>query len=160
VPVWVLLGTAVGVAGSTAVATPSAFATSSTRPSISCGLISTAQINRVLKTSVGAPKVIRNGAVTVCTYPQGHLTDKLLIRYETGMNPTTFDATKTGFTSHGEPVTVTSGFGSTAFTSTIGSGTYAVNSLAALKGTTGLLVSASTSLARVEMLSTRILHSL
>ncbi len=153
-----LAGAGLVVVGTLALAGP-AGAANRGHP-LDCSQLATAKINATLGLRLSAPKQLRNGAVTVCNYAKGALTDKVTIRYETGMNATSFLATETGFTSHNEPVTAVPGFGSKAFTSTIGGGTYAVNSLSALKGSTDVLISASVPLGKVEALMHRVLATL
>ncbi len=153
-----LMGAGLAVVGGLVVAAPAGAAGKAHR--LTCSQMATAKINATLGVKLAAPKELHNGSVTVCTYPQGALTDKVTVRYETGMNAASFLATETGFTSHNEPVTPVAGFGSKAFTSTIGGGTYAVNSLSALKGSTNVLISASVPLGKVEALMHRILTTI
>jgi hypothetical protein len=154
-----LAGTVLVVAGTVALAVPAAAAGQS-HGHLACTQVPTARINATLGTKLTAVKQLRNGSVTVCNYAQGALTDKVTVRYQTGMNAASFLATETGFTSHNEPVTAIPGFGSKAFTSTIGGGVYARNSLSALKGSTDVLISASVPLGNVEALMHRILATL
>lgn len=140
---------------------PAAFAKAKAKAHApSCGLATPAMVNTALGTNVTAPKVTKQGSVLVCTYPEGALSDKALIRYETGMTAKTFAASESGFTQHGEPVTPATGYGSQAYSSTIGGGDYVTNTLVVLKGRTELLVTASAPLNQVEALASAILPKL
>jgi hypothetical protein len=135
---------------------PAAFAKSKVH-SLSCSSVSPAMINAALGTSVTAPKVTKNGPVTVCAYPQGNLPQQALVRFQSKTTAKSFKVAESQFTAHGEPVASISGYGSMAYTSSIGTGAYAANTIVALKGSNELLVTAIAPLGSVEQLATQIL---
>ena len=120
----------------------------------SCDLVSAEKVNAALGTTVGAPTSVVNGSVTVCTYKQS--IGEVIVRFDTASSPSAFAAGKAGMTAHSEPVTAISGFGDEAYTSTIGTGTYATNTIVVRKGSTELLITGPASLPQVEALASQV----
>jgi hypothetical protein len=129
--------------------------------SVSCDLVTPAQINSTLGISVGPPDVTNNDPVTVCTYKKSDGIGQVLERFETGLDQAGWETSKAGFTQHGEAIQDLPGLGDKAFTSTIGSGQFVTNTVVTQKGTTNLLITASgASLAQIETLARQVLASL
>jgi hypothetical protein len=129
--------------------------------SVSCDLVTPAQINSALGISVGPPEVTNNDPVTVCTYKKSDGIGQVLVRFETGLDEAGWETSKAGFTQHGEAIQDLPGLGDKAFTSTIGSGQFVTNTVVTQKGTTNLLITASgASLAQIETLARQVLASL
>jgi hypothetical protein len=124
---------------------------------ISCANVPPATINAALGTSVTKPTVVKNGPVTVCKFPQGAFTSKVLIRFQSNTTAKNFKYAISQMTAHGEPVAPLSGYGSKAYSSTIGSGAYVDNTVIFLKGSNEVLVTAIAPLASIEQLATSIL---
>ena len=89
---------------------------------VDCSLVTPAEVNAALGTSVGAPSTVVNGTVTVCTYKQS--TGAVIVRFDTASSAAKFAEARAGFGSHGETAVTASGFGDEAYTSTLGSGSY------------------------------------
>lgn len=137
--------------GPTAGATPAA---------AGCSLAPASLVNSTFGTTVtdASPEV--NGTVTLCHYSNGANPSAVLIRFATGMSLTDFKANEAGFAAHGESTTDISGLGDAAYSSTIGTGASAVNTVVALKSNTEVLITASQPLTKVQALSQALLSAL
>ena len=125
---------------------------------VDCSLVTPAEVNAALGTSVGAPSTVVNGTVTVCTYKQS--TGAVIVRFDTASSAAKFAEARAGFGSHGETAVTASGFGDEAYTSTLGSGSYVTSTIVARKGSTELLITGPASVAQVEALATQVLDKL
>ena len=125
---------------------------------VDCSLVTPAEVNAALGTSVGTPSKIVNGSVTVCTYKQSMGT--VIVRFDTASSAAKFAQAKAGFGSHGETAVTATGIGDEAYTSTLGSGNYITSTIVARKGSTELLITGPASVAQVEALATQVLAQL
>ena len=125
---------------------------------VDCNLVTPAEVNAALGTSVGAPSSIVNGSVTVCTYKQSAGT--VIVRFDTDSSASKFAEAKAGFGSHGETAVTASGFGDEAYTSSLGAGNYTTSTIVARKGSTELLITGPATIAQVEALATQVLAKL
>lgn len=123
------------------------------RAAPSCSLASAKAVKAAFGTTIGAPTVTKNGPVTVCQYASSTL---LLVRFETGETAARFAAGRNSFKTHGESTTSVKGVGTGAYSSTIGGAT----TLVVLKGTTELLLTATSSQPKIISLAKLILASL
>ena len=144
-------------AGSSSTASTSTTA-ASTASSHSCSSVTAAMVNAALGTSVGDPTTTLNGPVTVCTYKSS--TGQVIVRFQSGTTPASFESAKSQFTAHGEPVTTVTGLGDEAYSSTIGTGSEAINSIVVLKGSEELLITGPASLSQVQAFATQLLATL
>lgn len=155
-PFWVAPLALGGAAVVAVLLCPSAGA--SLRPHVlSCGKVSAAEINSSLGITVGTTKVTTVGSSTTCTY--SHST--MIVKISGGFSAASFAADRKSFDSHGEPTKTVTGLGSGAFSSTIGAGTYATNTIVVLKGSTELLITApQASLGKIEGLAKTVLKGI
>ena len=130
----------------------------STASSHTCSSVTAAMVNTALGTNVGDPTSTVNGPVTVCTYKSS--TGQVIVRFASGTTAASFAAAKSQFTAHGEPVTTVTGLGDEAYSSSIGTGTYAVNSIVLRKGSEELLITGPASLSQVQAFAQQLLPSL
>jgi hypothetical protein len=152
------LGAALGALCACAPLAVNDLAGATTTKKFSCP--SAASVNSALGTTVSAPKSTVRGTVTVCTYSQGANSQQVLIRLQTGMTPALRTASRAGFDQHGEPTVTVTGLGDAAFSSTIGTGQYADNTIVVEKGTKELLVTALAPLASVQSLAASLLSKI
>jgi hypothetical protein len=118
---------------------------------------SAASVNSALGTTIGSPKSHVNGTVTVCYYPQGSNAQQVIVRVQTKMTPTLRAASKSGFEQNGEPTVPITGLGDSAFSSTIGTGSYVTNTVVVEKGSNELLVTAPAPLGAVQSFASQLL---
>ncbi len=141
------------VAAATALALAASGAARPRDTGLSCDLVSPAEIKAVLGATVAKPDVHVFGKLTMCSYSG----DKsVLIRFETGMSRGSF-ATENESARNGAHMKPFSGLGLPAYSQVIGSGPSAFGTIAALKGSTELLVTGQFPVARIEVLVKRIL---
>lgn len=124
----------------------------------SCSLVPASQVNSALGVNVGDPTSAVNGSVTTCTY--NGTPGQVIVRFETGETPATFQAGKAGFAHNGEPTTDVSGLGDAAYSSSVGSGQFQTNTIVVLKGSLELLVTAPVMQEDVNALARQILLSI
>jgi len=124
---------------------------------VSCAVASADQVAAALAVQAIGPTSQVNGAVTVCLYASSTNARNVTIRYQAGMSASDFATAESTFSQHGEPTKPVSGIGDKGYSSTIGTGQYVTNTLAVLKGSTEVQVSAPASLARIEALAKQIL---
>jgi hypothetical protein len=122
-----------------------------------CKLAPASLVNATLGTAVKAPTTVAAGPVVTCNYGKGGLPNLVIVRFQTGMNAASFAAARKQFDAHGEKTVAVKGFGPNAYSSTLGKGAYAVNTLVVLKGSTELLVTGPASLPKVEALAKKVL---
>lgn len=122
-----------------------------------CNLVSVSEIKAVLGVAVAKPSVAGNGPVTMCTYSGAKV---LLVRLETGMSPADFSRARKGFEANGEPTKSFTGLQVPAYSSVLGSGPYAMRTLAVLKGGTELLVTGPFPLSKLAELVTKVLPAM
>ncbi|MES1249005.1 MAG: hypothetical protein ABUS54_15170 [Actinomycetota bacterium] len=115
-----------------------------------CATVPPALIKSTLGLSVPKPKATQ-GAALVCTY------GTVIVRFQTGESKAAFTAARKQFDAHGEPTKTYGGLGVQAYSSVIGSGTYANSTVVALKGSTEVLVTAQTTVAKVAALVKKVL---
>jgi hypothetical protein len=154
-----LLSATLALAGSAAAAILSAPVEAALRPygALSCSKVSATEIKKALGITVGTTKVTTVGSSTTCTYTHSTMTVKI----SAGFSSASFTTDRKSFDSHGEPTKTVSGLGSSAFSSTIGSGSYATNTVVVLKGSTELLITATqVNLAKVEGLAKTVLSAI
>jgi hypothetical protein len=145
-------------AAATVVVLAASAADAKTAPKYTCPGAS--KVNAALGTTLSTPTRKVNGAVTICTYSSGSNSQAALIRSETGMTAALRTASRSGFDQHGEPTMTVSGLGDSAFSSTIGSGSFTENTIVVEKGSKELLVTAGASLEQVQALAAKLLASL
>jgi hypothetical protein len=112
---------------------------SRTRPT--CDVAPTALVNSVLGTKVGDPQPDSQGATVICRYAPTASSNAVVIRIQTDMSPSTFRQARTVSDAAGLPTTDLPGFADIAYTSVLGAGTLATNTVVALAGTVEIGVS-------------------
>lgn len=116
-----------------------------------CALAPATLVNAALGSDLGDPQQTLNGPVTVCTY-QGPKAGQVIIRFETGVSAATFDAARKAFDASNEPTKDYPGFADEAFSNTLGSAGFVLNTLVARQGSTEILVTSKSSLAAEQKL--------
>jgi hypothetical protein len=124
---------------------------------VGCSAVSPSEVKSTLGIAVGKPRTQTVGPATTCSYPKGTLPSAVIVRFQTGMTAKTFAADRKQFEAHGEKTKTVTGIGSSAYSSTLGSGSFAVNTLVVLKGSTEVLVTGPASLAKVTALMKKVL---
>jgi hypothetical protein len=151
-------GTRVTIVVAVLVAVPAATAAPAKMPS--CSTVSPQLIKSALGLAVPAPQATPNGSVLVCTYGKIAQAKQMIVRFETGESAAAFATGRKQFDAHGEPTTTFAGLGVPAYSSVFGSGVYVNSTLAALKSSTELLVTAPAPLASVAVLVKKTLAAL
>jgi hypothetical protein len=133
-----------------------------TPTALSCSLAPAPLVGSALGIPVGMPAPDTNGPVTVCTYMATSGGGQVIVRFQTGMTPSSFASNEAQFTANGETTTPVSGLGDEAYSSTTGggAGTPEVNTLVVLKGSTEVLVTAPTAPGAVRSLVEQLLPDL
>lgn len=125
-----------------------------TRPS--CTVVTAAEIKTILGLSVGKPTVTGGGSTTLCSFTDPKYRD-LLVRVETGMSRSNFQAARKEFDSTGQPTKDFPGLGVPAYSSVLGSKYVKVNTLALLKGSTEVLLTGAFPLGKLAALAKKVL---
>jgi hypothetical protein len=120
----------------------------------SCSQIPSSKVQAMLGAPVGPPQVQKNGPVSVCTY------GGTLVRVETAVTSKQFQFGRKQFGIHGEPTKAVPGLGDAAYSSVIGAGGHATDTVVVLKGSTELLVTGETPLQRIETFARSVLPSM
>lgn len=147
-----LTGCAGGGAGAGTSASPTAF--SRTRPT--CDLAPTALVNSVLGTKVGDPQPDSQGSTVICRYAPTATSNAVVIRIQTDMTSSTFRQARAVSDTAGLPTTDLPGFADVAYTSVLGTGTLAINTVIALAGTIEIGVSSPASFEQEKALEAQI----
>lgn len=121
-----------------------------------CSLVSPAEIKAVLGVTVAKPEVRVVGPLTFCSYVGD---TSVLVRFETGMSRKSF-AAENESARNGAHMKRFSGLGLPAYSQVIGSGSTAFGTIAALKGSTELLITGQFTVAQIELLVKRILPAI
>lgn len=154
--------TAVATAGacerSTSANPPAPTGAGGTKPS--CGVAPASLVSSTLGVTVGEPQETDNGRVVTCLYAPGADSSAVTVRFQTGTGAAEFTAGRQGFASTNQPTTDVPGFADEAYSSTLGSGAMAVNTLVARRGELEILVSSSASIDAEKALIQRLLDAL
>lgn len=124
-----------------------------------CALAPATVVNAALGTDLGDPQQTLNGSVTVCSY-QGPKAGQVIVRFQTGDNTATFDAGRKAFDANHEPTKDYPGFADEAYTNTLGSGGFVLNTLVARQGSTEILVTSKASFAAEQELEQQLFGKL
>jgi hypothetical protein len=116
-------------------------------------------VNRALHTDVGKPEQTINSTVTTCSFT-GAKAGRLIVRFQTAESPASFAAGRRGFTSNGEPTKNFPGLADEAYSSTLGSGAFAINTLVARLNRVEILVTSKASLGAEAALVRRLFAEL
>lgn len=137
-------------------ASPSPTATAS---NAKCTTVTAAEINAAFGTGVGAPQVIDNPPISVCTYSGGTPPKSVIVRFQGQEDPSVFASGKAGFNSNGEPTTDVAGFGDEAYSYVLSGsgGAVASATLVARKATLEVLITGPVALSAVETLMQQVL---
>ena len=138
------------------VATPAA--TAAKTPS--CALVTATMLKSALGATFAKPTSTSNAPVLVCNFRGLDKIPSLLVRFQVNESASSFRLARKQFDAHGERTKTVTGIGQAAYSSTLGSGAFATNTLVVLKGSTELLVTAPAPLARVEALARKLLPAL
>jgi hypothetical protein len=141
-------------AGGTSAASPAA-ATGGKAPY--CAQAPSSVVGSALKLPVGKQVTSLDGPVSVCAYLGKY---EVLVRFQVGENTSEFSQSRTSLVGLHQSVSGVSGLGDQAYFATVGSGQRASNTLAALKGTIAVFVTAPTPLATERSLVTQLLAKL
>jgi len=126
--------------------------------SVTCAIVTVAEVNAALGTAVTARHLDTNPPATVCTYAGGTPSRTVIVRFQTGQDTNTFADDKAVYDSGGQTATDVSGYGDEAFTSALPvPGSIGVTTLVARKGDIEVLISAPTTLGPIETLMQKIL---
>jgi len=122
-----------------------------------CAQVPSSMVGSALKLPVGKQVTSLDGPVSVCAYLGKY---EILVRFQVGENTSEFSQSRTSLVSLHQSVSGVSGLGDQAYFATVGSGQRASNTLAALKGTIAVFVTAPTPLATERSLMTQLLAKL
>ncbi len=126
-----------------------------------CALVSAADVNAIMGTTVSAPKAVVRGSVTTCTYRSATLSKSVIIEYDTAATAASFAAGRSEIGQHGGSTTAIGGLGNgtRAYSFTLNSSGAPVNTVVALQGTLQTIVSSTASAASVQNLSATVLRT-
>jgi hypothetical protein len=124
-----------------------------------CALVPASLVNAALSADVGDPDQTINSIVTVCDFngpKAGHVT----VRFQTSEDAASFAVGRKGFDDNGEPTKDVAGFADEAYSSSLGSGDLAINTLVARQGPVEILVSSQAALHAEETLERQLFAKL
>jgi hypothetical protein len=123
---------------------------------ISCDTASASEVGSALGfTGLQDPTSNSLGTVSECMYAAS--SGSVLIRYETQMTMADFETGEQGFAMNGVAAAPVTGVGDAAYSSSLGSGSEAINTLVVLRNTTEVEISAPATLADLEALAAQII---
>lgn len=122
-----------------------------------CAQAPSSMVGSALKLPVGKQVTSLDGPVSVCAYLGKY---EILVRFQVGENTSEFSQSRTSLVSLHQSVSGVSGLGDQAYFATVGSGQRASNTLAALKGTIAVFVTAPTPLTTERSLVAQLLAKL
>ena len=125
----------------------------------SCALVPASLVNSTLGTQVGDPDETNNSPVIVCNYSSTD-SSSVLVRFQINNDAAGFARGKQGFTDSGQATVDIAGFQDEAFSSSMGTGLSAVNSLVARKGSVEVMVVSSASTDKEKALIQKIFDAL
>lgn len=143
-------------AGGTSAASPAPAAAAGGKAPY-CAQAPSSVVGSALKLPVGKQVTSLDGPVSVCAYLGKY---EVLVRFQVGENTSEFSQSRTSLVGLHQSVSGVSGLGDQAYFATVGSGQRASNTLAALKGTIAVFVTAPTPLATERSLVTQLLAKL
>jgi hypothetical protein len=143
-------------AGGTSAASPAPAAAAGGKAPY-CAQAPSSMVGSALKLPVGKQVTSLDGPVSVCAYLGKY---EVLVRFQVGENTSEFSQSRTSLVGLHQSVSGVSGLGDQAYFATVGSGQRASNTLAALKGTVAVFVTAPTPLATERSLVTQLLAKL
>lgn len=123
---------------------------------VDCGSVPASVVNAALGIPVGEPNQTVNSVVTLCQYASTSGSETVLVRFQTNEDAAGFARAKAGFTDSGQPTTDIAGFFDQAFSSSLGSGDLAVNTVVARKGSVEILVTSPAPVDKEKELITKI----
>lgn len=122
-----------------------------------CAQAPSSMVGSALKLPAGRQVTSLDGPVSVCAYLGKY---EILVRFQVGENTSEFSQSRTSLVSLHQSVSGVGGLGDQAYFATAGSGQRASNTLAALKGTIAIFVTAPTPLATERSLMAQLLAKL
>jgi hypothetical protein len=143
-------------AGGTSAASPAPAAAAGSKAPY-CAQAPSSMVGSALKLPVGKQVTSLDGPVSVCAYLGKY---EILVRFQVGENTSEFSQSRTSLVSLHQSVSGVSGLGDQAYFATVGSGQRASNTLAALKGTIAVFVTAPTALTTERSLVAQLLAKL
>lgn len=126
----------------------------------SCALAPSALVNSTLGVAMGEPEQAVNSVVTVCKYSPTSGIGGVTVRFQTNDDAAGFAAGRSGFDESDQPTTDVPGLFDEAFSSTLGHGDLAVNTVVARNGGITILVSSSASLDKEKQLISKLFAAL
>ena len=125
-------------AGSTTSSTPST--DSRTVQETACALISSPVVSSSMGTTVGVPKSVVKGPVTVCTYRAINPSKSVVIRYDIASSQSAFTADESVLETHHQAISAVTGLGDEAYSTSVSTGQGAVNTVVARQNSLEVLV--------------------
>jgi hypothetical protein len=125
----------------------------------SCALVPASLVNASLGTSVGDPDETNNSPVILCNYSSPDF-QTVLVRFQINNDAAGFARGKQGFADSGQPTVDIAGFQDEAYSSSMGTGPSAVNSLVARKGSVEVMVVSSASIDKEKDLIQKVFAAL
>ncbi len=128
-------------------------------PGPTCALAPSTVVSSALGIPIGEPVQTVNKTVTLCAYPSAG-SGSVTVRFETGESAAGFAVARAGFTNSGQPTVDVPGLFDEAFSSTLGRGDIAVNTVVARHGSVDILITSGASVDRERALITTLFGSL
>jgi hypothetical protein len=135
--------------------------TARTVPDVSktaCALITPADIQTAMATTVAEPTATIRGAVTTCTYRATNLADSVIIEYNVDASKATYTAEQNTVTSHKATPVSFPGLGQYAYFFIVSSGARSVYTVVTLQGKLQVVVTSTTSLGQTKTLTEEIIY--
>ncbi|MGO8874061.1 MAG: hypothetical protein ACLQPH_22160 [Acidimicrobiales bacterium] len=132
---------------------PSTTAHSATAFGPDCRLLSTSAVKAMMGTTVESPRSQVQGPATVCTYRAADPAQSVIIRYDSGVNETSFASDRAIFTSKGYHVGQILGLGDEAYYATTSPADHTVNTVVVRQGSDQVLVTGTATLSRAAALA-------
>ena len=118
-----------------------------------CALISASDVRASVGTQVKTPTWVVRGTETTCTYRASTPAKSIIIHYNTAWSNQDFSSDQSSLASKGQHITNITGLGDMAFSATTTTGGYTVNTVVAVKGALGVLITGTAPLAKEENLT-------
>ncbi len=127
---------------------------------LSCSSITASTVSAALGVQVTGPTFHPSAASTSCAYAAGTFRAAVEITVAGGVSASTFDRDATTLGAYGATTSTVPGLGDLAMASSLGAGPDQTTTVAALSGTTEVIVSAAAPVSRIETLVQQVLGRL